>query len=171
MFAKIDSFVQLICKYTSISLLVLALPTMIIMVTLNVIGRYVFNAPIQGFDGMVAHLLAFVLYSSFAYCWIIGSHMKVEILQEHFGKKLKNLTETLAAFVGLVFFLPITIQNYRDLIYSVQRMEMLLDLNMPQWPFRLVAFAGASLMCLVLFLSMIKSFMAMTKGSEDTSKT
>jgi len=163
MVGSIASLIEKVTKYLDRFGLIVALPAMMAMVTINVIGRYVFNFPFQGFDEICDHLLVVVVFLGFADCWIEEGHIKVELLQERLGDRSRTLTEILAEAVGLAFFIPLTVQNYSDFFNSIERMEKLLDINVPEWPFRLVACTGGTLMCLVLLISMTKSVSKMAR--------
>jgi len=116
---------------------IVLLPTTMIFVTVEVLLRYVFNAPIRGADEISNLMFMGIVLSSLSYCWVQRSHIRIDILIVHFTPKWKARTWALAAAVGFFVFTLMAYQSIVNILYSVKVHETTQELQLILWPFRI----------------------------------
>ncbi len=120
-----------------------ALPALFILVTLEVVLRYVFNAPLQWSRDANGLLLLITLFSTLPYAWDHSYHIRMEIIYERLSLGWRGLADVLSALAGFVFFFLLTMQALLFARYMFLTNETGEDLDAPLWPFMLfVALCG-----------------------------
>ncbi|MDP6783307.1 MAG: TRAP transporter small permease, partial [Dehalococcoidia bacterium] len=67
-----------------------------IMVVVDVSGRYLFNKPIVGGIEIEQIMLAYLIFFSFAYALVVGGHVRMTLILDRFGRRLRLVAELLA---------------------------------------------------------------------------
>lgn len=120
-----------------------ALPTLFGLVTLEVILRYVFNAPLQWSRDANGLLLLITLFSALPHAWDRGYHIRMEIIHGRLSSRWRSLADVISAFAGLVFFALLSVQAVSFAYYMYATSETGEDLTAPLWPFMVfVAICG-----------------------------
>lgn len=120
-----------------------ALPALLALVTLEVVLRYVFNAPLQWSRDANGLLLLITLFSALPHAWDRGFHIRMEILHARMSERWRRVADVLSALAGLVFFSLLTAQAVIFTRYMLLTTETGEDLNAPLWPFMVfVALCG-----------------------------
>ncbi len=114
------------------------LPIMILIITLNVIMRYVFNAPLSWGEEMNGLLLFLILFLSMTYTWDQKRHIRMEIVYVLLKGRLRSLADLASGITGIIFFGLLGIQCIRDIPYMIKTHETGEELGIPLWPFRVV---------------------------------
>jgi TRAP-type C4-dicarboxylate transport system permease small subunit len=77
---------------------------MMALVVVDVSGRYLFNSPITGGLETAQIMLAYLIFFSFAYALVVGGHVRMTLVLDRFGRRLRLLAELLAGVLGLILF-------------------------------------------------------------------
>ena len=125
------------------------LPLMIFLITLNVVLRYAFNAPLAWGDEINGLLLFLVLFLSLTYTWDQKKHIRMEIVYALLKGRMRSLADLATGFTGILFFGLMGIQCIRDIPYMIRTNETGEELAIPLWPFRV-------LMALISFVFVLK---------------
>lgn len=112
-----------------------ALPALLMLVTLEVVLRYVFNAPLQWGRDVNGLLLLVVLFSALPYAWDQGYYVRVEIIQERMSPRWRGFADVLSPLAGFVFFSLLTAQAVMFSRYMFVTHETGEDLGILLWPF------------------------------------
>jgi len=124
-----------------------ALPGLLILVTLDVVLRYVFNAPLQWSRDASGLLLLVALFSALPFAWDQGYHIRMEVVHARLSPRWKNASDVVSAAAAFGFLALLVFQALRFSGYMLVVHETGEDLNAPVWPFMLyVALCGAVLM-------------------------
>ena len=131
---------------------------MIVVITIDVILRYIFKTPLlwgKDADGL---LLLIVFFASLSRCWDEKRHVHMEILYNRFKGRLKAFADMIAALTGLLFFGMLGFKCIEDIPYMIATTETKEFLPIPLWPFsafmafcsfvlffQLLIFAGSSI--------------------------
>ncbi|MCV2894302.1 TRAP transporter small permease subunit [Lentibacter sp. XHP0401] len=136
----------------------LALLLMMFHVTADVIGKYVFNAPIPGTAEVVAsYYMVAAVFLPLAWVEIKESSITVELLYSLFGHRAKNLALLLATAVSALFYGGLAwllwapaLQSYRigEIVEGTWRVVI--------WPTKFLLPLGLALACLVMVLRLFQ---------------
>ena len=120
-----------------------ALPALLSLVTLEVVLRYVFGAPLQWSRDVNGLLLLVTLFSALPHAWDRGYHIRMEILHARFSPPWRLVSDVLSSIAGFVFFSLLSVQALVFARYMSLTGETGEDLNVPIWPFMVfVAICG-----------------------------
>ncbi len=139
------------------------LPLMTFLITLNVIMRYVFNAPISWGEDMEGLLLFLVLFFSMTYTWDQKRHIRMEIVYVKLKGVWRSIADLASGITGIIFFGLLGIQCIRDIPYMIRTHETGQELGIPLWPFRAV-------MAVISFIFVFKLFVYILHGRKETEQ-
>jgi len=139
------------------------LPLMTLLITLNVIMRYAFNAPLLWGDEMDGLLLFLVLFLSLTYTWDQKRHIRMEIVYVHLKGWMRSLADLASGITGIIFFGLLGIQCIRDVSYMIRTHETGEELAIPLWPFRII-------MALISFVFVFKLIIYTLHGRKEMEK-
>ena len=108
---------------------------MILVITLDVILRYVFKTPLLWGKDANGLLLLVVFFASLSRCWDEKRHVHMEILYNRFKGRLKAAADIIAALTGILFFGMLGIKCIEDIPYMITTNETKEFLPVPLWPF------------------------------------
>lgn len=121
-----------------------ALPALLSMVTIDVLLRYFFNAPLQWSRDANGLLLLVALFSALPAAWDRGHHIRMEIFYLRFSENWRLAADVLSALAGIAFFGLMTVQAVAFARYMAFIGETGEDLAAPLWPFMaFIGFCGA----------------------------
>jgi TRAP-type C4-dicarboxylate transport system permease small subunit len=132
----------------------LATLVMMVIVVANVIGRYLFNAPIPGAFEVSQSVLTVTIFLSLALTQFHDGHIKVVILTRLLPLRGRRWVAVLMLLVAASLF---AIASYATLefaweSYLVNEQERG-SIQYPLWPVKFVVFAGLVLLCIQYLLS------------------
>lgn len=137
----------------------LALPIML-LIALEVVARYFFNSPTRWAWPVSTHLFGVLSLFGGAYALLHGRHIRVEILFDHFGTRLRLLSYTLTAICFLLFIVLLVWQGYVSAEMSVGNREVIRGIiRFPVYPLKVLVPIAAFLFLLqgiAIFLRRIK---------------
>lgn len=121
---------------------------MMMLVAVDVIGRYFFNHAIKGGMEYTEILMVFLVSLTLGYSTFKKKHIVVDIIYSRFSGSTKEVFETLWSFIAAVISTLITWQiiswGLNEMISPAGRLTLLLEI--PEAPFILVAGLGFLLM-------------------------
>ncbi|OGO19960.1 MAG: hypothetical protein A2144_12690 [Chloroflexi bacterium RBG_16_50_9] len=82
-----------------------AMFVMVVVMVINVLGRFIFRHPLQGTIELVEVLMVMVAYSVLAYTELKRGHIHVELLVIRFPRKVQTVLASIMCFVGAAFFI------------------------------------------------------------------
>jgi TRAP-type C4-dicarboxylate transport system permease small subunit len=142
--ASLDRFSALAARYLYNIGVFGALPALFLLVTIDVVLRYAFNAPLQWGRDANGLLLLITLFSALPYAWDKGFHIRMEIVHARLSTRWRSLADVVSAMAGIFFFALLSIQALMFSRYMFQTRETGEDLSAPLWPFMVfVAISGA----------------------------
>ena len=112
-----------------------ALPALFALVTLEVVLRYLFNAPLQWSRDANGLLLLITLFSALPHAWDRGFHIRMEIIHARLSPRWRSVADVLSALAGFVFFSLLSAQALLFARYMYVTTETGEDLNAQLWPF------------------------------------
>ncbi len=139
------------------------LPLMTLLITINVILRYVFNHPLAWGEEMDGLLLFLVLFLSMTFTWDQKRHIRMEIVYVKLKGGWRSLADLAAGVTGIIFFGLLAVQCFRDIPYMIKTHETGEELGFPLWPFRVI-------MALISIIFVIKLVLYIIYGRKEMEK-
>jgi len=111
------------------------LPALVVLVTTDVVLRYVFDAPLQWARDVNGLLLLMSIAAALPHAWDRAYHIRMEVAYERFPPGLKRSVDVLSAFAGVVFFGLMAFQAAAYVPFMMRTGETGEDLLWPLWPY------------------------------------
>jgi len=129
---------------------------MLLLVAANVIGRYLFNAPITGAFEITESLLVVGIMLGLALTQYHDGHIRVTILTRRMPPSRARYARIFALIIGAVFFAWCAYASWRFAYqsYSFNEQEWG-TITFPLYPFKFVVFLGVVLLALQFALDAI----------------
>ncbi len=116
----------------------IALPIMLI-IAYEVVCRYFFNSPTRWAWLLSTHLFGVLALFGGAYSLLHGRHIRVEILFERFGSRLKAVSYVLTAICFLMFIIMLAWQGYIMAAMSLGNREVIRGMiHFPVYPLKIL---------------------------------
>ncbi len=112
-----------------------ALPALMLVVTLDVVLRYVFNAPLAWGRDVNGVLLLVATFSALPHAWDRGYHIRMEVFYNRLHGRAHDLADVATGVAGILFFALMGVQALRFSPYMRTTGETGEDLLLPIWPF------------------------------------
>ena len=129
---------------------------MIFPTTVDVVLRYVFNAPLPEMFQLTEFMMVGVVYLGIAYVQQLKDHIKIEIATEWMPQKGQDILDLLGHLVGLFIFGLITWQTGRQAWEAWDTQDYTMGIvQFPLWPAKSLLPIGIGLFCLRLFLDLL----------------
>ncbi|MCB1792372.1 MAG: TRAP transporter small permease [Gammaproteobacteria bacterium] len=145
----------------------IAIFLLVLLATVNVLGRWIFSLPIDGYVDWVEQAMAFIAFLGIAYTKRLGGHIRMDILVSHLRGRLLWLTELLSAllmlFVTLILIWGSTLHFWRA--YDIG--DSSLDIHLPTWPAKLVVPFALGVLALRLILQVWAYARAALRGDNE----
>lgn len=118
----------------SVLLSSLTLVAMATMITLDVVLRYVFSAPLPASVEISQLMQPYVVLLPMAYTLAVGQHVKVTVLTVRLPPRLRSALEVFVYIIDAVFFACIAVYAWQEFYvsYSVDEI-MLAAIRLPWW--------------------------------------
>jgi TRAP-type C4-dicarboxylate transport system permease small subunit len=135
------------------------MPALVVLVTLDVLLRYVFNAPLQWARDVNGLLLLVTILCALPHAWDRAYHIRMEVFYSRFSAARRRMADVLSSVSGVVFFGFMAVQAARFVPFMIQTAETGEDLDFVLWPFMAVVSFCA--------LVMVARVFANPEGVED----
>ena len=142
-------------RYISIVTLFL----MMLLITTDVIGRYLFSMPVKGAMEIDEMMMTIIVFLSLAYCTVMKRHIIVEVVLYRLPVSVQIILSSVSSLAGAVIIAIIARQTFLngwDELFSPTG-TITMMLRIPAAPFLFVAFIGFVLMFLELLIEAIHS--------------
>lgn len=129
---------------------------MMLLVVFNALGRFVFNAPIDGSLEITESMLTIVIFMSLALTQFEGGHIHVVLLLKNFSAFWKRVASTGAMALGSVFFAWSSYASWTFAMKSVAMDEHEWGaIQFPLYPIKLALFLGLALLTIQFVIDTI----------------
>jgi TRAP-type C4-dicarboxylate transport system permease small subunit len=91
----------------------LALLALLVLTIANIIGRDVFNSPVEGTVEVTPLLLVMVIYLGFAHAQHLGDHISVDLMYAHLGPRSQKASSVFSYIFTVVILVLLTRQLWR----------------------------------------------------------
>lgn len=137
---------------------------MMVITTVEVVGRYVFNHPTVWVWPINRQLFGVFILFAGIYAMSKGDHIRVEILYDHFPPKMKLIARWIAIGAFLCFMVALVLQGSRMGWNSLMAREKLTGaFPIPLYPLKL-------LIPIAAFLFLLEGIAVFSRGNKETHK-
>jgi TRAP-type C4-dicarboxylate transport system permease small subunit len=124
---------------------------LVFLATANVLGRWLFSLPIDGYVDWIEQAMAFIAFLGIAYTKRLGGHIRMDILVGRLHGRLLWFVELVSACLMLLVTLVLIYGSYLHFWRAYDIGDSSLDINLPTWPAKFVVpFALTVLACRLL---------------------
>ncbi|MFW6206597.1 MAG: TRAP transporter small permease [Gemmatimonadota bacterium] len=118
--------------------LYVTMPALVVLVSLDVTLRYVFNAPLQWARDVNGLLLLITIFTALPHAWDRTYHIRMEVFYSRFSERKQRVADVLSSLAGVIFFGMMAVQGARFVPFMIRTGETGEDLELPLWPFMAV---------------------------------
>ena len=111
------------------------MPALVALVTLDVVLRYLFNAPLQWGRDVNGLLLMMTIFCALPHAWDRAYHIRMEVFYERLSGARRRSVDVLASVAGIIVFGLMGVQGARFVPFMITTGETGEDLDLPLWPF------------------------------------
>ncbi len=164
---------RLVCRIEDAAMFVVAVAVFLVMVIkfVDVMLRYVFNAPLQWAYGFISHyLLVSAFFLALAYTFRTGRHVRVDAFVTQLRPGGRRVLRLVDFAVSLTLFALILSQSIALVTGAVNAAEVMPDFyNWPSWTSQIFVPIGIGLLEIRLLINMLGTFTA--EGAEAPALT
>ena len=158
-FFKLESLLNLIGGLVIFLLIFLA--------TANVLGRWIFDMPINGYIDWVEQSMAFMAFLGIAYTKRLGGHIRMDMLVSRLHGAKLWLVELISSILMLLITLILIYGSYLHFLRAYDIGDSSVDIDLPTWPAKLVVPFALSVLALRLMLQIWGYFRGIREGSNE----
>lgn len=125
---------------------VICIPAMTAVITIDVVLRYVFNAPFDWSIEFNEAALLLILFGSMPYTTKVNGHVRMELIYRNFKGLALKLANALWAMAGLFFSVLLAIRSASEIPFLIRINKYTEFLGIPVWGLRCIVLVSAILM-------------------------
>jgi C4-dicarboxylate transporter DctQ subunit len=135
--------------------------------TTEILGRYLFNAPVPGHVEIVELIMAGVVFFGIAYTERIGGHVRMELFVTRVLKgRSYHLAEAISAALSLFVYIFILVYSFNAAMYSYHLGDTTSFIYWPTWPSKLAIPIGSFMLCIRFIIEIIQHIAQVIVGVE-----
>jgi TRAP-type C4-dicarboxylate transport system permease small subunit len=127
---------------------------LVFLATTNVLGRWLFSLPIDGYVDWVEQAMAFIAFLGIAYTKRLGGHIRMDILIGQLHGRILWVSELISVVLMLLVTLVLIYGSYLHFWRAYNIGDSSLDIDLPTWPAKLVVPVALSILALRLLLQL-----------------
>jgi TRAP-type C4-dicarboxylate transport system permease small subunit len=139
---------------------------LVMLATVNVLGRWLFSSPIDGYIDWVEQAMAFIAFCGIAYTMRVGGHIRMDMLVGQLRGRALWISELLSTWLMLAVTLMLIYGSYLHFWRAFSIGDSSLDINLPTWPAKLMIPFALSVLALRLMLQIWGYLRAIRNGDE-----
>lgn len=155
--AAIDAGLGAVFRWANLVGVFMILGMMFLTAT-DVALRYFFSAPITGTVEMVEFLLVITIFFGLAHTQRTGGNISMDILVGNLPPRVQAFIEGLTGLLALAVYGAMAYAVFESVYGPGGFLETSDMLEIPLWPFKLLAGAGVTLLSLELVASVVRRF-------------
>ena len=133
-----------------------------VMVSADAMGRYLFNRPIKGVTEFVEeYLMAMMIFLALSATNRSGYHLKVELLEKHFPRRVKAVLDPVIELLGLGILLLIMVASWESFVRAAETGE--LSVGMVAYPLA-PAYFFVPFGCALISIRMLRHLLTLVRG-------
>jgi TRAP-type C4-dicarboxylate transport system permease small subunit len=145
-----ERFLRYLALAAGVLLLILMLFTVV-----DVVLRYVFNAPLRSVYEFTEFLMAAIVFLAVAYTGWVGAHISVDVFEKWLDQPRLRFIPAALAFMGAVLFAVVAYRAVLEMFATIDQVSNLL--RWPFYPFRFAVAFGSALFAVVLVIQGVQA--------------
>ena len=133
-----------------------ALAAMMLLATVDVIGRYFFNSPVLGAYEMTEYLMLILVFSFLALAQSARVHISVDIVFNRLPRRLQHVLDRLNHLICLLMMVLVSWMSIQRIWELKRTGEASVLLKIPDYPFAVFLVIGCLAFCIEFFKSVFK---------------
>ncbi len=127
---------------------------LVFIIIADIVGRNVFNTPLNGVREIVANTIVMIVFLQAGYAIRSGAMLKADFVVVHFPRQVRRVTLAVGYMLGAAFFLMIITGGWDLAVHSWTAGEYEGEgaLRVPSWPTRFMILFGGGLATLNYFV-------------------
>ena len=113
------------------------LPLIVVVIAVDVVGRYFFSHPFQWSQEIATLALLLLFVAAIPFTTASNGHVRTETLYEKYTPRARALTDAVGAVCGAIFMGVVAYWQIRELPGMVARGEGAEFIDIPYWPISL----------------------------------
>lgn len=139
---------------------------LVLLATVNILGRWIFSSPISGYVDWVEQAMAFIAFLGIAYTQRMGGHIRMDILVGKFRGRYLWFTELVTTLLMLAVTSVLIYGSYMHFWRAYTIGDSSLDINLPNWPAKLVVPIALTILAMRLLLQLWGYMRALKQGGD-----
>ena len=139
---------------------------LVLLATANILGRWIFSMPINGYVDWVEQAMAFFAFLGISYTQRDGGHIRMDILVSHLRGRLLWSVELFSTIITLIITLVLIYGSWLHFYRAWSIGDSSLDINLPTWPAKLVVPVSLTILALRLLLQIWGYIRAILQGGD-----
>ncbi len=127
---------------------------LVLLATMNVLGRWLFDLPISGYIDWVEQAMAFMAFCGLAYTQRIGGHIRMDIVIGQLSAQRLWFAEAATTCLMFAMSLILIYGSWLHFLRAFQIGDSSLDIDLPIWPSKLVIPIALGILAVRLFLQL-----------------
>jgi TRAP-type C4-dicarboxylate transport system permease small subunit len=140
---------------------------LVFLATANVLGRWLFSLPIDGYVDWVEQAMAFMAFLGIAYTMRLGGHIRMDIMVGHMHGRLLWTVELISACLMFLITLVLIYGSYLHFWRAYDIGDSSLDINLPTWPAKFVVPLALTVLACRLLLQVWGYVRAIREGGDS----
>jgi C4-dicarboxylate transporter DctQ subunit len=133
----------------------------------EILGRYIFNAPIPGHVEIVELIMAGIVFFGIAYTERVGGHVRMELFVTRVLKgRAYHIAEAITATMSLFVYIFILIYTFKATLFAFQVGDSTAYLYWPTWPSKFAVPLGSFFLCMRFVIEIIQHIAQAIAGVE-----
>ncbi len=128
----------------------------------NILGRWLFDLPINGYIDWVEQAMAFMAFLGIAYTQRLGGHIRMDVVVGRLSKARLWFVELVSSVLMLGLILVLIYGSYLHFNRAFVLGDSSLDIDLPTWPAKLVVPVALSFLALRLSVQIMACLRALT---------
>lgn len=158
-FFKLESFLNLLGGIVIFLLVFLA--------TANVLGRWIFNMPVDGYIDWIEQAMAFMAFLGIAYTKRVGGHIRMDMVVSRLQGTKLWLVELFSSIMMLLITLVLIYGSYLHFWRAYTLGDSSVDIELPTWPAKFVVPFALSVLAIRIMLQIWGYFRAAIRGENE----
>ncbi|CUH40503.1 TRAP-type C4-dicarboxylate transport system, small permease component [Jannaschia seosinensis] len=143
-----------------------------LLITVSVVLRTFFNSGVPDTVVLVAELMVAAIVLPLAATVAARANIVVEVLSQHFSRRLQDALVIFGGIVGLLALLPLIWAGWKEAHSVIESGSFFFgQLNLPKWPGRILFLLGLAACWLRLFVQVAQDILTFARGERIDLET
>ena len=151
------------------SLAGVGLMALLFLTVSDILGRFLLSRPVPGTVEVTSVLLVVVVFLAVAHSEDMGDHITIDLIYERVGPRWRMVMDLFADIFSIVVIALLSYQLYQFVLRNQASGAETPVLDLPIWPFVLVAAFGSALYAVSTIIRMTLRIMGLPVDAVDPS--